>query len=236
MPSWNIHSAQVERLLAKHEPASLGISDVNAFLFGNFVPDIYVGYMVAGVSHTLSYHETHFVDPGAVPQPRYWEFWERFAAPCADEHGHISEIALGAWAHLAADYVYNRRFNELIQRLGVARGERTRVRKQADFLAYGRTLTLSMVPEPTEALLAQAQGFCQYPIELEDARATCAIMKQIVRDNAEKHIEGKPRYKLLDDAYISQVTHEVDQLLLSALLAYAEGKPDWGAEQKLAFE
>ena len=44
MPSWNIHTAHVERLLREEGAARLGVRDVNAFLFGNFLPDIYVGY------------------------------------------------------------------------------------------------------------------------------------------------------------------------------------------------
>ena len=39
MPSWNIHTAHVERLLREEGAAALGVVDVNAFLFGNFVPD-----------------------------------------------------------------------------------------------------------------------------------------------------------------------------------------------------
>ena len=67
MPSWNIHTAHVERLLAEDAPSALGIRDVNAFLFGNLVPDIYVGYMVPDTSRTIAYQETHFADRATCP-------------------------------------------------------------------------------------------------------------------------------------------------------------------------
>ena len=43
MPSWNIHIAHAEGLLAKDGPVARVVRDRNAFLFGNLIPDIYVG-------------------------------------------------------------------------------------------------------------------------------------------------------------------------------------------------
>ena len=42
MPSWNIHIAHAEGLLEDGGPFAGVVRDRNAFLFGNFVPDIYV--------------------------------------------------------------------------------------------------------------------------------------------------------------------------------------------------
>lgn len=86
MPSWNIHTAHVERLLREEGAARLGVRDVNAFLFGNFLPDIYVGYMVpVPVARLRDYRETHFADGGAIPSPNYQAFWDRFVAGCDAE-------------------------------------------------------------------------------------------------------------------------------------------------------
>ena len=63
MPSWNIHIAHVQRLLHEQDARSLGIRDANAFLFGNLVPDIYVGYLVQPISRKVPYRVTHFADP-----------------------------------------------------------------------------------------------------------------------------------------------------------------------------
>lgn len=81
MPSWNVHTAHVQRLLREGRPSDYGIRDVNAFLFGNFVPDIYLGYMVKEPSGILPYRLTHFADPGHIPIPRAQEFWDTYVEP-----------------------------------------------------------------------------------------------------------------------------------------------------------
>ena len=58
MPSWNIHIAHVQRLLHEQDARALGICDANAFLFGNLVPDVYVGYLVRPTSRTVPYRVT----------------------------------------------------------------------------------------------------------------------------------------------------------------------------------
>ena len=63
MPSWNIHIAHAEGLLAKDGPVARVVRDRNAFLFGNLIPDIYVGYMVPGIVHPIPYRVTHFAKP-----------------------------------------------------------------------------------------------------------------------------------------------------------------------------
>lgn len=227
MPSWNIHTAHVERLLAEDAPSALGIRDVNAFLFGNLVPDIYVGYMVPDTSRTIAYQETHFADPGYVPVPRYEEFFERFVAPGTPAGGLVPDVVLGAWAHLVADHVYNERFNQLIDRIGVSPGTVTRERKQADFDTYGRMLEIHLVPEPTEALLAQAARFPQYAIGEADVRAACRVMAGIVRDDTERPVHD-PSYRLLGDEYFSRVPDEADDAMRRGLRAYAAGDAAWG--------
>lgn len=81
MPSWNVHIAHAQRLLAECPPSSLGIRDANAFLFGNLVPDVYVGYMLPNPSGILPYSLTHFADPCAIPVPREREFWDLYVEP-----------------------------------------------------------------------------------------------------------------------------------------------------------
>lgn len=81
MPYWNLHTAHAQHLLAQGEPAEFGIRDANAFLFGNYVPDIYVGYMVQNPSGILPYTYTHLADPHAIPIPREQEFWDTYVEP-----------------------------------------------------------------------------------------------------------------------------------------------------------
>lgn len=81
MPYWNLHTAHAQHLLAQGEPEEFGIKDPNAFLFGNYVPDIYVGYMVEHPSGIMPYTNTHLADPHAIPIPRAQEFWDTYVEP-----------------------------------------------------------------------------------------------------------------------------------------------------------
>ena len=227
MPSWNIHTAHVERLLAEEAPAALGIRDTNAFLFGNLVPDIYVGYMVPNPTRKIAYRETHFADPAHVPEPRYGEFFERYVVPSADNEGRVSDVLLGAWAHLVADHVYNAHFNQLLRRLGMQPSSEVRERKQSDFDIFGRTHDIHSVPVATPELIAQCAAFPQYEVAEADVHATCAVMARIVRDNAEHHV-SEPVYDLLGASYFSVVPNEVDATIRAGLAAYAAGDADWG--------
>lgn len=83
MPSWNVHTAHVQRLLAEGPASAFGIRDVDAFLFGNYVPDVYIGYMLPRPSGILPYSLTHFADPCAIPIPRDDEFWDLYVEPTA---------------------------------------------------------------------------------------------------------------------------------------------------------
>ena len=78
MPSWNIHIAHAERLLKGGGSVARAVRDGNAFLFGNLIPDIYVGYMVPGVVRPVPYRVTHFAKPEHIPKPRAGEFFDAY--------------------------------------------------------------------------------------------------------------------------------------------------------------
>ena len=217
MPSWNIHTAHVERLLATEAPDALGIRDANAFAFGNLAPDIYVGYMVPNVSHKIPYRDTHLADPQFIPLPDASEFYRRYVAPGNDD------LVLGAWTHLLCDYYYNRRTVEYIATIGVKLGEQTRIRKQGDFDLFGRTLNISLVPAATPEVLASCAAFPQYKIEREDALGTVESVASIVRRNQEEHVAGTPAYSLLPPEFFQSTFAEVDAVLREALHTRATG-------------
>lgn len=87
MPSWNIHMAQTERLLERPGAAAATVRDAGIFMFGNVLPDIFVGFMVPGAGLDSPYHIpyriSHFTDPVSIPKPREWEFWNAFVGPLA---------------------------------------------------------------------------------------------------------------------------------------------------------
>ena len=130
MPSWNIHTAHVERLLREEGAEALGIRDVNAFLLGNFAPDIYVGYMVPSTTYRIDYKLTHLAQREHIPLPRHDDFWDFYVA----RQDHVSDLTLGAWAHMACDHVYNAHTRTYLARVGVKPGEKARVGKQGRIL------------------------------------------------------------------------------------------------------
>lgn len=223
MPSWNIHTAHIERLLADEAPASLGIADVNAFLFGNLVPDIYVGYVVNPITRKIDYKDTHFANPTFIPTPDASRFYGTYVRGA--EH---SDLTVGAWTHLICDHYYNLRTTEYIDRIGVKPGTQTRIRKQADFDLFGRTLQISWVPQVTEDLLDAARRFSQYAIDEPDVRGTIRVQQQIVNRNQREHLTGTPEYSLLTQEFFLHTFAEVDGLLRKALHAYERGE-DAGA-------
>ena len=106
MPSWNIHIAQTEKLLGRDGAVKDVVHDPDIFLFGNVVPDIFVGYMLE-VDHIIRYTETHCAKSEPIPKPREWEFWDRFVVPAAYAAGlHAVSSAIeweeGAFASSSA--------------------------------------------------------------------------------------------------------------------------------------
>lgn len=213
MPSWNIHTAHVERLLREEGADALGITDVNAFLMGNLAPDIYVGYMVPNITHRIDYKLTHLALREHIPLPRADEFWEFYVA-CQDQ---VSDLTLGAWAHLVADHVYNRHTRAYLERIGMEPGEKARVGKQSDFALFGRTLDISMVPYVDEALLAQCADFPQYSIAEKDARAAADVARAIVEKNRAEHVTGEPEYQLLTAEFFETARAEAHAEIVRGL-------------------
>ena len=223
MPSWNIHTAHVERLLREEGVARLGVRDVNAFLFGNFLPDIYVGYMVpVPVARLRDYRETHFADGGAIPSPNYQAFWDRFVAGCdAEAAGSLHDLVLGAWAHLVCDSVYNTRTRAYIASIDVKAGDVTRKRKQRDFALFGRIFDISLRPRVTPELIAACAAYPQYPVIEADVREAVAVAGRIVDENHEGLIRSIPTYDLLTPEFFSAASEEANETIVAGLLGQA---------------
>lgn len=286
MPSWNIHIAHAERLLEGGGPLARVVRDRNAFLFGNLVPDIYVGYMVPAIARPIPYRITHFAAPEHIPKPREREFWDAYVAPlarelCAPGDGlpgaesdrpvdaappasepdcpvaeplsiaaevaHVApahaptfldevdaratarlqeaafdagrrpaterearaalfDLTLGVWVHLLADTTWNARVSEVLAARGETPSRGFRIKKQADFDLFGKSLAIDMVPLATPALIETAARFAQYPIDERSVYATAAIAHEIVRTN---HAQGAPVYQLLDEGFFDATFTEV---------------------------
>ncbi len=200
--------AETERLLAAPGAEALGVRDPNAFLFGNLVPDIYVGYMVPDVDRKLPYRETHFAGEGAIPCPRDDEFWDRYVV-AADRRGEDpGDLVLGVWAHLAADNMWNSRVRRFIAARGIPAGERTRVRKQTDFDTFGHLLPVHAAPRASEELYRAAEAFPQYPIDRRTVDKALASADRIARGNAPS-TPARLSYTLLDQSFFDSVYRDV---------------------------
>lgn len=213
MPSWNIHTAHVERLLREEGAARLGVRDANAFLLGNLAPDIYVGYMVPDISLRIDYKLTHHTIREHIPLPRYDEFWEFYIAG----QDKVSDVTLGAWAHLVADHVYNAHTRAYLASIGMEAGERARIGKQGDFALFGRTLDISMVPQVNGALLAQCRAFPPYTILPHDVESAVESARRIVEKNRAEHLGETPDYQLLTADFFDVAREEAHTTIVAGL-------------------
>ena len=181
MPSWNVHIAHANRLLADAGARSLGVSDVDAFLFGNVLPDVYVGYMVPHPTKLLGYCRTHQSYPGGIPLPNYKRYWRNFIASYDFERrmGGVTDLMLGVWCHIVCDHTYNKYTRRYIQAHDIPVGEKTRIRKQTDFDLYGRSLTMGRLPRLTPELVQQGAAYPQYCVREVDICAALEVIDEI---------------------------------------------------------
>lgn len=220
MPSWNIHIAQVEHLLEAHGAEALGIRDANAFLVGNFIPDVYVGFMVPSATRRIDYKLTHLAKREQIPVPDYETFWDFYIA---ERRERVTDLTRGAWAHLVADHVYNERVREILGERGLSADDAMRIAKQADFAAFGDTLPLALIPKADGTLLEQCARFAPYSISESDARATVEVAADIVEGNHTGKQETHPEFQLLDASFFQQAFAETERVICAGLERLASG-------------
>lgn len=227
MPSWNVHIAHAEDLLKRHSPHELGINDWNAFLLGCLLPDVYVGYMVQPLSKKLPYRMTHLADTSKVPLPDYETFAARYvyargSQDTQDTHAHAlsaaHDLILGTWCHLMADHTYNAHTRVYLAEHHIPRGEKARIGKQGDLQLFGQTFDLHSHIEIDSALLAQAHAFPAYEINDCDLYTTSKIVDNIVKENAQAHLDATPAYTMLDQAFFEEAFEELKSLMERNLL------------------
>ena len=221
MPSWNIHIAHAEAIMSDPRSAGFGIEDANAFLFGNYVPDIYVGFMVPDASFHIDYCVTHDAMVNAIPVPNADRFWDRNVARRRPASPAGASLAIGAWAHLVADRYYNGRFRAFCAEHEVPRGEALRKVKQGDFDLFGRSLSISATVDETPELVEAAGSFISYHIAPEDTHRTIEVANAIVRAGA-ANASGDEDFQLLSPAWLTGVFDECNERIATWLLAWRE--------------
>ena len=211
MPSWNIQIAQAERLLSDVGARRLGVRDANAFVFGNLVPDVYVGYMVPNLDEKIDYCTTHFAEPDSIPCPRADEFWKTYIDAFDAEGEPVSDIVLGAWVHLAADGLWNSKVRAFARKNGLRPGEELRIRKQRDFDTFGRTFELRYRLRVDDRLLDAAECFPQYPVHADAVAKAVEVANDIAERNTLEPGEHAV-YDLLDERFFKETFEETIRL------------------------
>ena len=216
MPSWNIHTAHVERLLSDRSPERLGITDANAFLFGNYVPDIYVGFMVSDITYRINYCLTHMAVPETIPIPDADRFWDDYLSRRKPKTDAGLSLTLGAWAHLVADRFYNASFHEFYATHDTPEGEELRKRKQADFALFGSSLGISSHVQATPELIEAARDFRPYSVLPADVERSIEAASAIVR--AKEPLDCN-HYQLLSAEWMFGVFEACNEWLIAWLEA-----------------
>ena len=233
MPSWNIHTAHVESLLGAHRAEDLGIADTNAFLFGSYVPDIYVGFMVSDVSLHIDYCITHIAKISMIPLADADCFWDHYVARRTPSSPAGLSLVLGAWAHLVADRFYNSRFRAYAVSHEMPEGDEMRLGKQGDFDLFGRSLGITSLVCPTDELIEAAWKFRPYSIFADDVKRAADVANGIVRES-QASAPSPNGYQLLTAEWLTSVFKACDERLLIWLEAWqrlkAQGSPCLAAD------
>lgn len=128
-------------------------------------------------------------------------------ADSSDLSGSLFDLLLGVWSHLVADNIWNTRVNEYLDAIGGVPSEQFRIKKQGDFDAFGKTLSVELVPRPTPRLVATVAAFPQYAISEPQVLMSVGVAHEIVRTNVAP-VEPY-RYRLLTDEFFDRTFTEV---------------------------
>lgn len=223
MPSWNVHIAHVEHVLKTHTLESIGVHNPSAFLLGNLLPDLYVGYMVPNITKKILYNTTHMAPHAHVPLPDYHAFGEKYLshAQVSYEQETSQDLVLGAWCHLMCDHTYNQATRVFLNEHHIEHGEKARIGKQTDLDTYGRTLDISHTIVIDDDLRAQVAAYAQYEIDMRDVHECAQVVHDIVVRNRQEHIDGIPQYMMLHQAFFDDTFKSVNILLDTQLTTYA---------------
>lgn len=219
MPSWNIHTGLAEKILDSGQASQLGIRHEDSYLWGNLLPDLYVGYMVPAVGHTLRYVDTHYSQPVPIPIPDAQAFWNDWIEP-AMAYGPVDDMVLGTWAHLLADHHYNQRVRAYNAAHHIPSGDKTRIAKQGDFDLFGHSLGIHRTLDLTPQVLAEAARYPHYALDPPDLEACIAADKDIVAAAQKSPVSQD--YVLLSRQLIADVFDEITHDTQVGLKDYVE--------------
>ena len=82
-------------------------------------------------------------------------------------------------------------------------GEDARIRKQADFDIYGRSLDMNCLPEASDELFAVAAAHPQYGFTHSDVEQTLQVIQRIAEENRQNSVSS-PQYQMLNTEFSRQ--------------------------------
>ena len=243
MPSWNVHIAHADRLLEKGAGyLGVDIHYPDAFLLGNVAPDVHIGFMVPDYSHKVRYGRSHQSYPGSLPIPSYKRYQRNFmdglnpaeyllqtvfiqpnVSYCSAEQRslvdqrQLREFIVGIWCHLVCDHVYNTHTRAFLRAHHIPTGEDARIRKQADFDVYGRSLDMNRLPEASDELFAVAAAHPQYGFTHSDVEQTLQVIQRIAEENRQNSVSS-PQYQMLDTEFFSSAYKEAEETLVQGFM------------------
>ncbi len=207
----------------------------DAFLLGNVAPDVHIGFMVPGYSHKVRYGRSHQSYPGSLPIPSYKRYQRNFmdglnpaeyllqtdfiqpnVSYCLAEQRslvnqrQLREFIVGIWCHLVCDHVYNAHTRAFLRAHHIPTGEDARIRKQADFDVYGRSLDMNRLPEASDELFAVAAAHPQYGFTHSDVEQTLQVIQRIAEENRQNSVSC-PQYQMLDTEFFSSCLSKCTQ-------------------------
>ena len=198
--------------------------------------------MVPDYSHKVRYGRSHQSYPGSLPIPSYKRYQRNFmdglnpaeyllqtdfiqpnVSYCSAEQcglvdqRQLRELIVGIWCHLVCDHVYNTHTRAFLHAHHIPTGEDARIRKQADFDIYGRSLDMSRLPEASDELFAVAAAHPQYGFTHSDVEQTLQVIQRIAEENRQNSVSC-PQYRMLDTEFFSSAYKEAEETLVQGFM------------------
>lgn len=215
MPSWGIHLEIANRVNKK-----LNLN-TNEFLFGNILPDIQDGYVVADISNIVNHLESHYYDGIHNTYERFYEFNKDIIN---------EDISIGYLVHLLTDFHFNKYFRKkLIKRtdgntsLKLLNGTDIIVDpdmagityKQHDFKIFERYIIKEYnppVPNYQNELLYKCNLIRVININSSDVKNVIDYL-----ENEMKNIDIKEEYFVFKNEELEELMEETEQIIFNYL-------------------
>lgn len=161
MPNWKIH-LEVGKRLNKY--LNYSGSEYQEFLLGNLLPDINNAYIVKDIKKRLGHSITHF--------DKDEDFRHHLAFFNKYQDKILEPMYLGYYVHLYTDYLFNKKFYEMVEqrKLNYIEKDTLRILKQHDFKVLdnkylSNTLDIDNISLITKKITIEEVDLCKNDLE-----------------------------------------------------------------------